>query len=73
MALVMSQPHLPRVMSSVKPSHKPRAVLSFITWDQGHRDLRGLLAQALRANNNFIEGHVLNAIEVDASEEMGGE
>ncbi|XP_042212134.1 transcription factor Maf-like [Homarus americanus] len=58
-------------MSSMRPGHKPRAILSFINWDQRHRDLRGLLAQAFQANNHFSEGYILNAIEADASEEMG--
>ncbi|XP_069168396.1 uncharacterized protein [Procambarus clarkii] len=70
-AVVVSQQRLPRILSSARPGHKPRAVLSFIRWEQRHRDLRGLLAQALHDNRHFAEGYILNAIEADASEEMG--
>ncbi|XP_064119242.1 uncharacterized protein LOC135224307 [Macrobrachium nipponense] len=59
------------VVSPIRTSNKPHAVLSFITWDDHYRDLRGLLAQALQANTHFTEGFVLNTIETDASEEMG--
>ncbi|XP_050734011.1 uncharacterized protein LOC127007283 isoform X2 [Eriocheir sinensis] len=71
-ALVLSQPHLPNVMSTVRGGgNKPHAVLSFISWEQRHRDLRGVLAQALHAHAHFADGYILNAIENDASEEMG--
>ncbi|XP_063867279.1 uncharacterized protein LOC135104152 isoform X2 [Scylla paramamosain] len=69
--LVMSQPHLPSVMSTVRGGHKPLVVLSFISWELRHRDLRGVLAQALQSHPHFSEGYILNAIEADASEEMG--
>ncbi|KAK7076971.1 hypothetical protein SK128_003320 [Halocaridina rubra] len=59
------------MVSSPRTSKKPHAVLSFITWDQRHKDLRGLLSQALQTEPFFSEGYVLNAIETDASEEMG--
>ncbi|KAK8391414.1 hypothetical protein O3P69_017180 [Scylla paramamosain] len=67
----MSQPHLPSVMSTVRGGHKPLVVLSFISWELRHRDLRGVLAQALQSHPHFSEGYILNAIEADASEEMG--
>ncbi|XP_069950102.1 uncharacterized protein [Cherax quadricarinatus] len=70
-AVVVTQNHLPRIVSSARPGHKPRALLSFIRWEQRHRDLRMLLAQAMHANRHFSEGYILNAIEADASEEMG--
>ncbi|XP_042893717.1 uncharacterized protein LOC122267674 [Penaeus japonicus] len=70
-ALVVSQPRLQRSLSPVMTAKKPRVVLSFVSWDHRHRDLRGLLAHALSANVHFADGCVLNAIEVDASEEMG--
>ncbi|XP_068241312.1 uncharacterized protein [Palaemon carinicauda] len=59
------------MVSPVRTSNKPHVVLSFITWDDHYRDLRGLLSQALQANNQYADGLVLNAIETDASEEMG--
>ncbi|MPC83818.1 hypothetical protein E2C01_078537 [Portunus trituberculatus] len=69
----MSQPHLPSVMSTVRGGHKPLVVLSFISWELRHRDLRGVLAQALHSHPHFSEGYILNAIEADASEEMGAD
>ncbi|KAK4306526.1 hypothetical protein Pmani_021669 [Petrolisthes manimaculis] len=71
--------HLPGLMSTSSGSRlantrqqKPRVVLSFLRWEQRDRDMRPLLAQVLRSDAHFAEGHVLNAIEADAGEEMGG-
>ncbi|KAK4295620.1 hypothetical protein Pmani_031835 [Petrolisthes manimaculis] len=70
--------HLPGLMSTSSGSRlantrqqKPRVVLSFLRWEQRDRDMRPLLAQVLRSDAHFAEGHVLNAIEADAGEEMG--
>ena len=59
-------------MSTVRGGHKPLVVLSFISWELRHRNLRSLLAQALHSHPHFSDGYILNAIEADASEEMGG-
>ena len=74
---VVSEPpspttHWPSSSSGKSPESNPKVVLSFIGWEQRHVDLRGVLAHFLNAHLHFSEGHVLSAIEIDTSEEMGG-
>ncbi|XP_076069296.1 uncharacterized protein LOC143041354 [Oratosquilla oratoria] len=70
--MVSVQPRPSPPSSSPYVDSRPRAVLSFICWaHQTRRDLRALLAQALRINRGFSEGYILDALENDASAEMG--